>query len=263
MTEKDLENAKLNHIKQNMELYRDNKDIVSMYDDYIVKIVELFDFIMQKDSDLFYSIVFDILIEFGFFSAERKFNCNKNFKELLIKPGLSIINGNGECRNVSCFYEDVFKYFYSYPLKLCCFDANGVTNTDTLTYGNHMINLTLYHDTIYGFDIINHCIFKAKSDKILEGIDIDYTLLHKPNGDLLIGLTTLLSNNVNFTKEYHLIRTLLQNASIKSELSLEELKQLVKRANRFIIEKKEILQSFMIENEELTQEIKKKMLLLK
>ena len=263
MTEKDLEKAKLNYIKQNLVMYQNNKELVTMYDEYIQEIVELFDFIMKDNSHLFYSTVFNILVEAGFFTATHKYETRSNFEELLIKPGISIISGGGECRNIACFYNDIFQYFYDYPLKLCCFDEHGTINEDTKTYGNHMINLTLYQDVIYGFDIMNHCIFKAKSDKLFEGVDINYTLEHKPNGDLLIGLTTMLDSNFQFIKEQRKKKLLFQYASKRDILSVDEFNKIVQKANEFLLERKKIFQSFLLENDELMMEIKKKMLSLK
>ena len=72
-----------------------------MYNTYIQRIVELFDFIMKDNNNLFYSIVFDLLIENGVFSADDEFNYKDEPKELSLKPGLSVISGEGVCRNLS------------------------------------------------------------------------------------------------------------------------------------------------------------------
>lgn len=265
MTERKLEKIILKHIEHNLEIYKQNKDVVLLYEEYIKKITELFDFLMKGNSNLFYTIVFDILVEIGFFSANRKFNSDKEeFKELTIKPGLSIVNGDGVCRNVACFYEDVFKNLYDYPLKLCCLDKQRTVNDDTKIYGNHIINLTLYHDTIYGFDLMNHCIFKAKDDRILTGLDFDYLLEYIPNGDLLLELTTSLEDKLfEFNNNVKLKHILLEISSMRDLLTNEEYEKLINKANEFIIKRKKTLQSFMLKNEELTHEIKNKMLSLK
>lgn len=263
MKKNDLKQAELKFIKRNLELYNENKELILLYDVYIQKIAELFGFIMNDNSDLFFSIVFDILIEIGFFSANRTFITEKEFSEFTLKPGMSIICGSGECRNIACFYEDVFSFFYNYPLKLCCIDLKGLVNNDTLTYGNHVINLVKYNDIMYGYDLLNHVAFKPIDTKILKGINIDYTLQHKPNGDLLLYLTTILNSNINFISTINNKRAFLQESAKSNILSKDSFKKLVYDANEFISERKKLLQHFMLENEELTHEIKKKMLSLK
>ena len=264
MTEEKLEQIKLKFIEDNLEIYKKNKDLISMYDEYIVKIVELFDLIRKKDSDLFYTMVFTILVEIGFFSAGRKFNPDeKKYCELYIKPGLNIICGAGVCRNISCFYEDIFSYFYNYPLKLCCLDLHGLVNEDTKRYGNHMINLSLYKDTIYGVDVLNHCVFKACDYDKLNALEFNYSLEYVPNGDLLVDLITTLKPKANFYDEVNKKYELLEKAAKKNILSVDEYGKIIEKANDFIVDRKIILQGFLVKNEELTYEIKKKMLSLK
>ena len=264
MTREKLEKTILRHARYNLKLYKENKDLIILYDEYVKKITELFDFLMIRGDNLFYTIIFDILVEIGYFSADRVFDADKeNFKELPIKPGLSVISGGGVCRNIACFYEDVFKNFYKYPLKLCCLDQNGIINDDTKTFGNHIINLSLYHDVIYGFDVMNHCLFKAASDNTLTGFDFDYLLKYMPNGDLLLDLTTCLNGKIDFDNEVKMKYILLQLSSMRDVLTNDEYQKLVFEANEFIIARKRLLQGFMVKNEELTHEIKKKMLSLK
>ena len=263
MTNEKIEQAKLRYVKNNLEIFNKNKELISMYYEYIRKIVELFDFINDNNSDLFYTIVFNILIEIGFFSASKKFlSTDEVLKELYIKPGISIINGSGVCRNIACFYEDVFKNFYTYPLKMCCYDEKGENNKDTLLFGNHIINLADYHGTIYGFDLLNHCIFKAVDANNLEGLYFDYSLKYRPSGDLLLELMCSTNEKTKFLDDVKMKHNILDLSSKRNNLSKEEYYALVMYANNFISQKNKMFKSFLLENEELTHEIKKKMLSL-
>ena len=264
MTEKKLEETKLRFLKNNIEIYNNNKELVLLYETYIEKIVELFDFIMKKDEHLFYTIVFDILCEIGFFSFNNSFNSDKdNFKELSIKPGISIVNGEGVCRNISCFYEDIFRYFYNYPLKICCLDQQVNIEQDANVFGNHIINLTYYHDTIYGFDNMNHCLFKCMGCDELNGVGFDYHLKYTPYGDILIRLTTELVKKDNYILETSFKKNLLYTSSKKKFINEDEFNKLVNYADTFIGEKKKILKSFLIDNLKYKDEIREKMLTLK
>lgn len=264
MTEKKLEQIKLRYVNHNCEIYNQNKEVVDMYNEYVFRIAELFDLVMKPNNDLFFTVLFSILVEIGFFSADRDFNPDiESFKELTIKPGLSIITGTGVCRNVACFYDDVFSLFYNYPLKLVCLDENDSINEDTINYGNHIINLTKYHDIIYGYDIINQCVFKAKNSEYLEALGFDYSLKYIPNGDLLIELSTSLNKKSNYYKDVESKYNLLKKAANNNVLNEEELNKIINCVNQFIMNKKRLLQSFIVKNDELTHEIKKKMLSLK
>lgn len=264
MTEEKLEKIKLKHIKNNLEIYQKNREIFLLYEEYIKKIVELLDFIRGKRDDLFYTIVFDILCEIGFFSFNNVFDSSQDeFPELTIKPGISVVSGTGLCRNIACFYEDIFKYFYNYPLKMCCFDPSGTHEKDTEVFGNHMINLTCHHDLIYGFDNMNHCLFKAISNEELTIVDSDYNLIYKPYGDILIRLTNELVDKNDFMFDIYLKKSLLEKASQGTCIKQEEFNKLVSDANALIIERKKILKSFLEDNMKYKEEIKEKMLLLK
>ena len=264
MTEKDLQKIKLKHLKNNIELYNNNLELVTMYDEYIKKIVELFDFVMARKDDLFYTIVFNILMEMGFFSYNHTFNDNlDDFNELSIKPGINIVAGYGVCRNIACFYEDITKYFYNYPLKICCFDKKGELNNDTKLYGNHVINLTKYHDIIYGFDIMNHCLFTVTSKSKLTGFNLNYSLIYKMYGDILIKLVTDLENKNDYVEKLKTKKMLLEIAARSPIITNNDYEKLINEANEFLINRKKIFQSFLEENAKLTQEINEKMLVLK
>lgn len=264
MKDKELEAIKLKHVNNNTKIYHENSQLLSLYDQYINNIVELFDYIKNNESDFFFTIVFDILIEIGFFTTEGKFNFqNDHFKELSIKPGINIISGEGVCRNLACFYSDIFSYFCNYPLTTCCFDEKGSHNEDAKLYGNHVINLTSYNDIMYGFDITNHCAFIPSVNNSLKGINYDYLLTYAPSGDILLQLTTLLDEKKDIFKEINEKRKLLIVPNDKQVMTKEDFNKIVSDANSFIINRKKILQSFIVENNELTHEIKKKMLLLK
>ena len=263
MTEQELQKIKLKHIKNNIEIYKNNYELVTLYEEYINKIVELFDFIMIKNEDLFYTIVFNILMEIGFFSYNNTFdNSVDNFKELSIKPGINVIAGYGVCRNIACFYDDVTKHFYDYPLKLCCFDKKDGLTSDTKLYGNHMINLTKYHDTIYGFDIMNHCLFNAISKSKLKGFNVNYYLTHKVYGDLLINVVTDLKLRNDYIREFEIKKMLLEIASRHPIITNYDYEKIISDANEFIIRRKKIFQSFLKDNDSLKYEIKEKILIL-
>ncbi len=254
----------LKNIKNNIEVYNENKELITIYNEYIGKIVEFFDFIRKDESDFFYSVVFDILANIGFFTYGRNLNDHAdNFKELHIKPGMSIVNGDGVCRNIACFYQDIFSYFYNYPLLFCCLDPQGQHGEDELCFGNHVINLTYHKGLMYGFDAINHCAFVPVSNDGMNGLGFDYPLTFAPQGNLMLGLKSILEDNRRFLDEREIIERILKETKKEKFMTKDDFNKIVADANAFIIERKKIIQDFLVQNEDLTYEIHKKMLLLK
>ncbi len=264
MTEKKLQKIKLKYLKRNIEIHQEHQELLLLYQNYINNIIELFDYLKLPQNKLMPAIVFDILVEIGYFSSKNSFDSDQvNFKELTIKPGISVVSGAGVCRNIACFYEDIFKTFYDYPITACFLDKFGNNDNDTKIYGNHMINLVIHNDIVYGFDIMNHCLFKVIERNKLKGIDINYNLIYKPYGDLLIRLATTLEQKQNFIQEIEIKQLLFEIASRHTPLSSDDYNDQINKANEFIMARKAIFQSFMMHNRELTDEIKRKMLSLK
>ena len=264
MTNEELKQVQLKYIDRNTKMYNDNKELIDMYNQYIDNIVELFDLIRNNESDLFYTMVFKLLIEIGLLSATHKLTTRDNsFIELPIKFGMNIVEGRGLCRNFACFYDDVFSCFYNYPLFMSCLDPFIEPNDDSIILGNHMINLTKHNDTIYGFDLTNNCLYIPVSENTISSLDNTITSEYKHQGDVSMKMNRLLKYDDDFFKEIRFIKQMLKDYDKHNYINQEEYEKLKIDVNNFVVGKKEILLNFMYKNEELTQEIKKKMLLLK
>ena len=159
-------------LMSNLETYQNNKELIGMYDEYIRRIVELFSIIIKNNSDLYYSIVFSKILHSGYFSADKKYSSKKATNQLNIKYGINIVNGDGTCLSIAYFYSDIFKHFYDYVLRLCCFYDDPTDSEDykkkTRIIGNHIINLAKYCDEIYGIDKLWELLFELKNEEIIE-----------------------------------------------------------------------------------------------
>jgi len=254
-------------LKDNLETYQNNKDLIDMYDEYVRRIVELFSIIIKNNSDLYYSIVFSKMLHSGYFSVDKMYRIKNPKNELRIKYGMNIVNGDGVCRNIAWFYSDIFKHFYNYVLRLCCFYVNPedseARKEKDKTNGNHIINLAKYYDEIYGIDITNQCLFRFGTNSYLEGIDVDYNLEHKPRGDVLLNIAAVLSDKTNVLRESSFNSSLFTEGKNSTRLTIERIRKMSISADSLIEQKAKLLKGFMIENEELTHEIKRKMLSIK
>ena len=83
------------------------------------------------------------------------------------------------------------------------------------------------------------------------------------NHEDYLKILNILEKKSDFLNEEAQRKKLFKVAASRNILSLEEYNNLIKYANEFIIERKNTFHSFLIQNEELTHEIKKKMLSLR
>ncbi len=262
-----MENNKTNYkevISSNIYSYIENNELVDLYYKYIEEVVDFFDKLIRDKSDLFYSVFFDILVQKGLFSATNKIVfTNNDFKELSLKFGLNVINGVASCRNIACFYEDIFCVFYRYPLKICCYDKLIDTKNTGEAYGNHVINITKHDDTLYGIDFRNHSIFTFTGSDELKLMGGNYTLQYFPDADVLLKAVSNTSYRRNIINEVDREKLIIEEAYKKPIITKEEYLKLLEEVKEFYLNKEHVIQSFMFKNKSLQNDIKEKMLSLK
>ena len=82
MKEKDSLLIKYYFQEKNLEEYKENEKVISMYYEYIKKVIELFDFLLYYKSDLFYATFFNVLVHASFFTLDKNFiRSEENLKE--------------------------------------------------------------------------------------------------------------------------------------------------------------------------------------
>lgn len=264
MNENDLLKAKLDNIKNNLNIIKENENVIKLYHNYLYEVVELFDYLIQDKEDLFYTIVMDILIDIGYFSYNLTIQKNfMNEKEITTNLGINVILGKCCCRNIAYFYHDIFKHFFDYPLTLTCFDDEGIKNEKTMSFGNHMINLTKYHDTIYGFDLTNNLLYYPINKNTLKQYDKNYYIYYRKYSDIILRFYQETTVKDNFYEEIMIKEKLFKEARKKKIIPQENYQLLINEANNFIYDNERRLTTFLNKTVKLKEEIHEKMLLKK
>lgn len=236
------------------------EDIILLYNQLVLKIVELMDYIKKTNSDLTLALLMQKLIHKGYFSYNNVFKKDENPKqEIDYVYGINIILGSGCCRNISDFYTDIFGFLYDYKLFYNCYMTDYKHNplSKIKARANHEINLVRHHDNLYGIDLYNKILFTFESMYKMHSIyDDDHTFLtYKPTDEIIENLSSkkeIFDNLINF--EY---------CAKRKPLSMEEYINIQRQALDLYDEKEKILESFNEDNKILKEKIKEKMLFLK
>lgn len=107
--------------------------------------------------------------------------------EINHRLGTTIVRGGGCCRNYSAFVKDVFRKLELPADVIGCYVGKPIIDLDKRT--NHVINLVIYENNIYGIDTTNGSrLYKFDTPFVLTSIDPEKThLLYKPYDKILFG----------------------------------------------------------------------------
>lgn len=193
----------LNHIKEDSIKYLENiNEELDRYneikDDYKLFIEEVIDELLSYNlsNSLEYSIVLNYLIDNGYLSIDNLFihkDTNKELKSLL---GISIITGEGCCRNISSIHKDIFDKLSLYDKLFYCYQGFGNGHNK---HANHVINLIHYDNNIYGIDLHNKSNLYYFKDSMKMKLISEYnsdTLTYKPYYELIVN-----ESNIDTIKE--------------------------------------------------------------
>lgn len=165
----------------------DNKDIIKDYNIYLDYITE--ELLKYKlDTSVDYSIALGYLINKGYLSEGLKFDSKETDKEILGKPGISILQGSGCCRNICDMQKDIFERLKIDIIPFYCyqgFDFKQGINKEA----NHIINLIEYNNNLYGIDLYNGCgLYHFRDSFTMKRIssNSDELLRYKPYCELII-----------------------------------------------------------------------------
>lgn len=140
----------------NKEKY-ENLELINLYDSFINEIAMLLKKINPNNNIFLYPLLLSNLISLGITSEYyEEFNATNSF-DLINFLGINVIMGQGVCRNVNSFANDIFN-------KLG-FNSNTLfisLETEALK-PNHLITLINLNNRYYGFDIFNNLLFVFKN----------------------------------------------------------------------------------------------------
>jgi len=246
-------NMMANSLSINQELFKYN-DVIILYDEYLDKTCKFINNLKEDKSDLECAMMISLLLRNGYFSYQNIFNLSSNLpNEIKSYPGISIILGEGCCRNLAYFYKDIMKSLCNYPLIF-----NGLLASNkllkVLPLGNHMINFAYHNGVLYGYDLTNHC-YIIKSEKELRDLqNTKMFMIYKPITDKIIsnitGYSPLNKDNFSIIKE---------NIN-KKTITKEEFVKMKENLIYYLVNKERLITDFANDTNDIKNEIRKKVL---
>ena len=143
-----------------------NRELLILYNTFIIKVLELIDFLHFPHNDLEYALIVEHLIHKGYLSFNNCFRITNCDDYLHYHLGIQVITGKAVCRHIANFYNDLNLSSF-YP---SIFTGNLSPSDITNDKPNHIINIINYHDTLYGIDLTNTQLFYFLNEKVLKSL---------------------------------------------------------------------------------------------
>ena len=253
----ELHNLILEEINKNNQSNKKNIDteIINDYRIFLIKLLELLDYLKLKDNDLLCAMAINYLIKYGYMSYSNKYKFSACPKEIYRNYGINIIYGEFCCRHIANFYQDLMKVrgnnFLTFTGRISRFKMFDVNKR---LHHNHMINLINYHDEIYGYDISNNnlaCFINPYQMQIENNYRKLYFTYKSYYDTIYYGydIETIKKN-----------LKLFQNNILNNSLNYEILNCYCNYINSYLEGKDKILRSFSSNTNKLKEDIKTKIL---
>ena len=207
-------------------------EILDEYDEYISEVREVVDSLKIKD-ELFGAVLFERLINRGYFSYHHHFSYERVEDPILTKTGTTILLGKGTCHNITHFYEDVFSGFYDHPLSY----GGVTTKSASKDESDHVINLIKYNGKMYGYDLTSSGYFIFLTPYLMAHSNTPHKLQYRSYWDILFSKR----NFDELKKDFD-----LYSQSVGTTIPQEEYKGRIKEAEKTIDDKSRLLRRFYI-----------------
>ena len=194
--EKNKKNIELFLSKERLK-YKEAIDLYNIFIDEVVKFLNTLDL----SNPLEYSLAISHLIHYGYLSYNGEFNELYEPNETTGKYSLSIINGNGCCRNVSDIHKDIMDKLNLYCKKFYCYQTKHPIIINN-KYPNHVLNLINFDNQLYGIDLFNYDrLFSFRNQYQLQSKNLlsPIYLTYKPLFEIYFGESNL--EDINKTIE--------------------------------------------------------------
>ena len=158
------------YYKNNIEKEKnDNIELINLYENFINEVATLLKKLNTYNNPFLYPFLLSNLIALGITSEyNENFNASNSF-DLINFLGINVIMGQGVCRNVNSFANDIFnKLELKSNTLFISLESNSMKP-------NHLITLINLNDKYYGFDVYNNLLFVFKKYNQLKCVN-DFTL---------------------------------------------------------------------------------------
>ena len=168
------------------------EDTIKKYYEYLSLVSKLLQE-LNLSTSIEYSLAISYLIHKGYLTDDLSFILKNTELDLVSNLGISILTGEGCCRNISDIHYELMSRLGYTTKKIYC-------NRELLLFkgkdnpADHVMSLIRYHKTLYGIDLMNgNQLFHFKSPYCLEGISLrDSRRYHyKPYVELIMDESSL------------------------------------------------------------------------
>ncbi len=236
-------------VLESIALYNSN---ITAYNQFIKRVACLVEALNVSDNAITASIIIDLLIKAGVFSAYGEYNKGMHTNQQVMGAfGIDVVNGTGVCRNTTSFLSDVLNKMNIMSYPFYCYATDDILDDANDHESNHVVNLIEYNGTLYGYDAFNSMLFKFVSDREMVQMfsEQPLKLYYKPYIDVVIeGLT--LGNTDN-------LMVLFDNVKDNQVITLEEFRDMWKYAGKAICENAYLIGLFKENSKKRIREITK------
>ena len=229
--------------------YSDN---IAAYDKFVKKIAYLVSALNASNNAITASIIIDLLIRKGIFSADGVYSKQKHMNQQLMGAfGIDVVAGAGVCRNTASFHSDILRAMNQMSYPFYCYGTNDMSEDGNEHESNHVVNLIEYNNALYGYDAFNSMLFKLVSDREMVQMfsKEPLKLYYKPYIDLMLeGLS--LGNINNLMSVFDMVKD-------NKLITHDEYKDMWKYAKEVISENSYLLGLFQETSKKRIKEITK------
>lgn len=222
---------------------------ITAYKEFIQLVTKIIKEIGLPNNEISYSLVISRLIHDGYLSENFFFflteNKNKVF-DISGYLGIDIVNGYGCCRHVSSIHRDLFNDMELFNDNLPCTSVPTYVSLKQAIEmpANHSVNLLKYNGLYYIHDALNKKFYTFNDGITMKQYPnnveiIPKKLFYKPEYDMII-------NNTTFSEVKEKIKDFSYD-SMKSHISVSELRDIMDETNLQYDRNKDVLGDFVQE----------------
>lgn len=228
------------------------KDLYVDYHKFIEMCAKLVNELGIPYNSISASYVIALLIKYGWFSVDNKFDNNTNVSEgVWEKTGFYVVGGIGCCRHMADFANDIYSELGINSIPFSCYIGNNIPSSILDDNANHLANLIYYEGMPYVYDLQNYDILRFISDKTAYSKNLDikyYTFVPNYMG-------------INYDVDASLVDKLMHDfysASKKSGINEKELWEIERKTFDNFFKNLDLISDFSMDTKVLKKEISSK-----
>ena len=236
-------------------------ECMCQYNDFIELVAKLMIEMKSTDHSIVLCRLIRSLLIDGYFSTTDKFHFSSCWNIDVDKHyyGMDVITGNGCCRHVAGFYDNLFTQLRIPDRFVPCYCTTSKEQfRDYFQEANHAYNLISYLGTIYGYDVSSDVLFKSKDAFKMTEICPKEAPDYK---QMIFYYKPFVDREIHHLSRFDLLKRLfeLQHNSFKKPIDYQSYLEFGEQAKSIIQENQGLLHDFDQETKVLRKELARNM----